>query len=462
LPAVGIQDTVAIQMMRTSDLNIRILEVVLSVVDRDVPEIELADPAVLLDPAAAYGDARERSPLARLTAPGFGPMWAVTRHAQARAMLADGRFELTAQSYLRMDVPEDCRPFLRTMQEMEGPEHLRLRRLAAPAFTARRAAEFRPRIERIVHRLLDDLAAPAGPTASGAPAASAAATVRAATGTGAESSEPESVDLVTRFARPVPIDTICELVGIPEADRPRWREYGAAVAGGDGPGLVAAVPEIIASARAAVAARRAEPADDLLSELVRTRTEDGDRLDDTELVTLVWNLVLAGQTPANLIANGLAALLTRADQRAAVTARPELMPGAVDELMRWCGPQLLTVPRYPREDVELGGVSIRAGEPVTAVILAANRDPRVFADPERLDVTRRDAAAHLGFAHGAHFCLGAALARVQTDVALTELLRRFPDLAPAATNLRHLPDPATWRLAALPVTLAAPGSVTGS
>ncbi|HEX5403329.1 MAG TPA: cytochrome P450 [Pseudonocardiaceae bacterium] len=378
---------------------------------RTVPEIDLTNPDLLRDPHAVYGSAREQAPVARLRAPGFGPMWAITRHAEGRAVLADPRFELNANSYQRPDVPADCVPYLRTMQEMDGPEHARLRRLVAPAFTTRRADEFRPRIQGIVHTLLDALP-PARP-----------------------------VDLVAHFVRPLPMEVICELVGIPVADRPRWREYGAAVAAGHGQAFADAIPNIIAGARAVVAHHRAEPADDLVSDLLHT--------EDAELVTLVWHLVLAGQTPTALIANAVHALLTHPEQLAALRADPDLMPNAVDELARWCGPQLLTIPRYATEDVAIDGVLIAGGEPVTVVIAAANRDPRVFTDPDRLDLSRT--GSHLSFAHGPHFCLGAALARVQTETALTALLSRFPDLALAQEDVVRVPDPATWRLAALPV-----------
>ncbi|MER6951158.1 cytochrome P450 [Nonomuraea sp. NPDC000554] len=392
-----------------------------------VPEIDLTSPELLHDPFAVYGRAREQAPLARLRAPGFS-MWAVTRHEDARAMLSDPRFELNAASFMmRPDVPDDCQAYMRTMQEMEGPEHMRLRRLVSPAFTARRAAEFRPRIEPIVDALLDELP---GHVEDGA------------------------VDLLAHFARPLPIEVICELVGIPASDRPRWREYGAAVAAGHGQALADAIPGIVAGARAAVARRTDEPGDDLLSGLIRVQAEDGDRLSDTEMVTLVWNLVLAGQTPTNLVANAVQTLLAHPGQLAVLRERPGLMPRAVEELMRWCGPQLLTIPRYPREDVEIGGVPIPKGEAVTAAIGSANRDPRVFADPDRLDVGRAPGpAGHLGFAHGPHFCPGASLARVQTEVALTALLSRFPALKPASGDAARIPDPGTWRLAALPVTL---------
>ncbi|HZD70002.1 MAG TPA: cytochrome P450 [Actinomycetes bacterium] len=397
---------------------------------REVPEMDLADPAMLRDPFTAYGRARERSPLARLTAPGFGPMWAVTRHRDARAMLADPRFQLNASSYrMRPDVPEDCLPYMRTMQEMDGPEHTRLRPLAAPAFTARRAAELRPRVEPIVERLLDDLPGHA---------------------------EGGAVDLLAHFARLLPIDLISELVGIPTRDRPRWREYGAAVAAGSGQAFAEAIPGIMAGAKAAVAARRAEPGDDLIADLIGIQAEDRDRLSDAEMVTLVWHLVLAGQVPGNLIANAVEVLLAHPGQLTALREDPVLMPGAVEELIRWCGPQLLTIPRYAREDVEIGGIPVGRGEPVTAAIASVNRDPRAFDDPDRLDVSRPPGpSGHLGFGHGPHFCLGAPLARVETEVALTALLRRFPKLtlAVAPQDVPRSPDPGTWRLSSLPVTL---------
>jgi cytochrome P450 len=252
---------------------------------------------------------------------------------------------------------------------------------------------------------------------------------------------------------------ICELTGIPAADRPAWREYGAAVAAGAGQRFAAALPAIIGAARRAVARRRAGPGQDLISGLLQAQAEDGDRMDDTEIVTLVWHLVLAGQTPANLLANAVEALLTHPGQLAALRADPALMPGAVEELTRWCGPQLLSIPRYAGADTELCGVPVRAGEPVTAVIAAASRDPRAFDRPDELDITRpAGARGHLGYAHGPHFCLGAPLARVQVQVALGALLDRYPGLALAdpGGQAGRVPDPATWRLAALPVVLGQP------
>jgi cytochrome P450 len=156
--------------------------------------------------------------------------------------------------------------------------------------------------------------------------------------------------------------------------------------------------------------------------------------------------------PINLIANAVDALLAHPDQLAALRADTSLAARAVDELIRWCGPQLLTIPRYARDDVEIAGVPIGKGEAVTVAIASVNRDPRVFTDPDRLDIGRPAASVgHLGFGYGPHFCLGAALARVETEVALAALLQRFPGLA-AAPGVRRIPDPGTWRLVSLPVT----------
>ncbi|HET6288227.1 MAG TPA: cytochrome P450 [Amycolatopsis sp.] len=390
----------------------------------DVPEILLTDPEVLRDPFTAYGPVRERSPVAKLVAPGFA-MWAVLRHEEARKMLSDPRFALSPDSYQRMDIPDHCRPYMRTMQEAEGPEHLRLRRLVAPAFTPRKAAALRPGIERLANDLLDDLDG------------------------GTE------IDLVTAFARPLPVDVICALVGIPAADRPRWREYGALISAGDGAGLAKAVPGIVKGALAAIEDRKLHPAEDVISQLLHIQAEDGDRLSETELVALVWQLVLGGQVPGNVIANAVEILLSRPDRLAELRKDPALMPGAVEEVLRWQSPQLLTIPRFTTTEVRIGDILIPEGEPVTVAVAAVNRDPRAFPDPDVFDIRRAAGPAwHLAFAHGPHFCLGASLARVQTEVALTALLRRFPDLALADGVLR-IPDPGTWRLNALPVKLHA-------
>lgn len=366
------------------------------------PCIDLADPAVCVDPLTAYRHAQEEAPVVTLTAPGMR-MYAITRHREAKEVLTDRRFAPSPASYAaRPDVPDEYRPYLRTMQEQDGPGHARLRKAVAPAFTPRRIERYRASIAELVDRLLDDV-----PEHDGA------------------------LDLLNGLARPLPMAVICAVLGVPAADRPRWHEYGAMVSAGDGKAFAAAIPAIIDDAKAVLAA----PEDGLVTDLVRT----GD-LTDTEIVTLIWHLVLAGQVPTPLLAAGLDALLRRPDQLAAARDRPT---AAVEELLRWCGPQLLAVPRFPSEDVVVGGESIPRGSPVTVLLGAANRDPRVFPDPDALDVGR-NAEGHLAFLHGAHFCLGAALARLETEVALTAVLRRWPRLRPGEAV--RAPDPATWRL----------------
>ncbi len=386
-----------------------------------VPEIDLTDMAVIQDPFGTYGAAREQGPVARLLIPGMAPMWVVTRHAEARAMLGDPRFEINAGSFMRPDVPDDCLPYMSTMSEMNGQEHARLRRLVAPAFTPRRANDFRPRIQTLVDHLLDAL-------------------------------DTEPVDLLTGFARVLPMEVICELVGIPDQDRPRWREYGATVAAGVGEAFGKAIPGIMEGAKAAVARRREEPGDDLVTDLVQA-VDGGDRLSETELVTMIWQLVLSGQTPTNLIANSVATLLTHPDQLQALRDDPAKMPQAVEELIRWCGPALLSIPRYAREDLDLYGVPVNKGEAVCVSVAAANHDPRAFPAPDRFDIANGQ-QNHLGFSFGPHFCVGASVARVVTEVALTSLFQRFPGLALAAElDEIRAPDPGTWRLTSLPVTL---------
>ncbi|HEX3779096.1 MAG TPA: hypothetical protein VHX38_05485 [Pseudonocardiaceae bacterium] len=232
-----------------------------------VAEIDAIDPVVLHDPVGTYRRARERAPLARLAVPGFStPLWVVTRHAPARAMLADPRLQLNADSFLRPPgIPEECQRYLHTMAELNGQEHLRLRRLVAPAFTPHRVDEFRPRIESTVAELLDDL--PTHAQTGNADPVDAVDLV-------------DVVDLVPHFARKLPIEVICDLVGIAEEDRPRWRTTGAAIAAGNGPELIRSIPGILADAQAAIARRKAEPAPDLLADLVGVSTQDGDRLSD--------------------------------------------------------------------------------------------------------------------------------------------------------------------------------------
>jgi cytochrome P450 len=342
-------------------------------------------------------------------------------------MLTDPRFAVTEQSFaLRPDVPEEAHAYNREMlTDDEG--HRRLRALAQPAFTARRVAEFRPRVEAIVDDLIDEML---------------------------EHAENGSADLLAHLGPSLAIDVLCEVLGIPRSDRPQWREYGLAAATGEEGLFADAMPAILDSTRAAIELRRAEPGDDLITDLLQIQHEDGDRLSDNELLGLSWLYVIASSPTGASAANALLALFMHPDQLAAVRADMTLMPHAVDELLRWWPLNLMSIPRYAREDVEVDGVVIRAGDPVVALIASANRDPRAYADPDRLDILRPRGPKHLGFLYGPHTCTGQALGRLMTEVALTRLLSRFPDLALAVglEEVDRVRDPGQWRLGSLPLS----------
>ncbi|MFC4530040.1 cytochrome P450 family protein [Sphaerisporangium dianthi] len=409
--------------------------------------VNLMDVELMRDPFGGYARLRERAPLVRGTFFGRGtPIWVVTRYDDVKSVLGDTRFVNDPTGVPGLDVgnlrereaeargiPEEyARYIFDGILDTDGEDHLRLRRLVSRTFTARRVLALRPRVEEITESLLDRLPGLA---------------------------RDDVVDLIEHFAYPLPITVICELVGIPQEDRRQWREWGKALVALEAGGMAAALREMVDHIHELIARRRAAPTGDLLTGLIRTHDEDGDRLGDTEMVTLVLTLVLAGhETTAHLIGNGVAALLAHPGQLALLREEPALMPRAVHELMRWCGPVQGTRLRYAKEDVEIGGMPVRKGEAVMAVLVGANHDPRVFAEPGRLDITREPDGrreTHVGFGSGLHYCLGAALARQEAEVAFGGLLRRYPGLALAVApeDLDRELMPGSWRLARLPVRL---------
>ncbi|MGR6920181.1 cytochrome P450 family protein [[Actinomadura] parvosata] len=324
------------------------------------------------------------------------PIWLVTGHPEAVTVLTDPRFSSDVTKQGKIDVaaaaglPADVAPYLmHTLGAYDPPDHTRLRRLVSREFTARRVERLRPRIEQIAGELLTGL--------------------------------PGEFDLIERYAYPLPIQVICELLGVPGADRDTWRAWAADLGAPDPARIAAGARGLVGYVRDLVAAKRRAPADDLLSGLVRVRDEDGDRLGDEELIALSISILLAGhETTVGLISQSAWLLLTRPLDRGDAGT-------AVEEFLRYSGPAELAVLRHTLEPVELGGVTIPAGEAVQVVYAAANRDPRRFDRPGELDLHRLD-NAHLGFGHGIHYCLGAALARAETRIALTTLFDRFPAL----------------------------------
>ena len=345
---------------------------------------------------------QEHEPLSRVRLPYGDEGWLLVRYDDCRAALGDPRFSL-AEAAVR-DVPRlTPERYGGIMTDLDPPEHTRLRRLVARAFTVRRVERLRAQSERIAGELLDAMMK-AGPPA----------------------------DLMRDFAVPLPGLMICEMVGVPYAERDKFRGW---------VGAFMSTTALTAEQRGAqlaqltgylteVAERRREaPADDLLSALVAV-SEEGDRLTGDEVIQLTLQLLTAGyESTASQITNFVYALLTHPDQLALLRSRRELVPGAVEELMRWV-PLLVTadtLPRYALQDVPLASGTIPAGDPVLVAKHAANRDPRAYEDPDRIDITR-DAWGQLGFGHGAHHCIGAPLARMDLQVAMTALLDRFPGL----------------------------------
>ncbi|WP_157872197.1 cytochrome P450 family protein, partial [Streptomyces silaceus] len=363
----------------------------------DTYEPNLLDPAIMADLRGEFGRLRDQSSVWRGWAMDGTPAWYVTGAAEVRTVLSDPRFATrrapepgTEDPLIRnltaLGIPEDLMVYVTGMLiNFSGAEHARLRKLVSYAFTARRVTGLRPRIEEIVDQLLDGIDAAAG--------------------------GPEPVDLIETFAYPVPIAVICELVGVPESDRPAWREWGDALVSMTPDRTPDALRSMVEQVKDLVKRRRASPADDLITALLKAQAEDGDRLRDEELVTLVINIVFAGhETTAHQLGNSMAALLTHPDQLALLRAEPERWPGAVHELIRLWTPFPISPLRYTLEDVELGGFTLAAGEAVQPVLISANTDPQVHTDPDRFDVLRRDGergGANLGFGHGIHYCLGA-------------------------------------------------------
>ncbi|HEY1967495.1 MAG TPA: cytochrome P450, partial [Pseudonocardia sp.] len=402
----------------------------------DGPGID--SPELIADPAGEFDRMRESAPLVAGHYLDGRPIWYVTREAQVRELLSDPRFvtspaqlpggdQTSARERLlrSFGVPDDLIQYLvGNILDADGPDHVRLRKLVSRAFTVRRVNALRSSVERIAAGLLDELAA--------------------------EAADP--TELVERFCYPLPITVICDLVGIPLADRPSWRVWGRDLTARRPERFGPVLREVVDHLHQLIEHRRAAPADDLLSELIRTHDEDGDRLSDREMVSLVLTLVFAGhETTAHLLSNSIVALLTHPDQLALLRADPGLWPAAVHELLRWGSPVLIAALRYASEEMEWAGGHLHVGDAMQPVLLAANRDPRQRAEPERLDIMRRPSGhgeAHVAFGYGVHYCLGAALARQEAEVGLRALFHRFPNLALAGdpAELKWMPAPGIRRL----------------
>ncbi|WP_336321891.1 cytochrome P450 [Streptomyces lavendofoliae] len=376
------------------------------------------------DPYPYYARLRERGPVHHVRTSLGNDVWLIVGHAEARAALADPRLSKAPSTAGRRMLDEDVvGPYLLVL---DPPDHTRLRGLVAREFTGRRVEALRPWVRRVADELIDAM-------------------------------EPRGrADLVDALAFPLPITVICELLGVPAADRDAFRAWSTEIVAPTGGAFETSAVHALSGYLDALIEdkRRSRPADDLLSALLRTRAEDGDRLSAAELRAMAYLLLIAGhETTVNLISGGVRALLAHPDQLAALRADFGLIDGAVEEMLRYDGPVETGTARFAREPVPVGDTVIPAGAAVLVGIAAGDRDPARFPDPDRFDI-RRDTTGHLAFGHGIHHCLGAPLARLEGRVAVRALLERFPALAldPEAGPPDWLPGLLMRGVRRLPVT----------
>ena len=368
------------------------------------------------DPFPLFAEVRKLGAVHRVSLADGHDAWLVVRFEEAMAALNDPRLSKDMHAALASgsNVVAEGLPgpeFARHMLTVDPPDHTRLRRLVAAAFSPRRVEALRPRVRSIAEDLLDEVAA----------------------------SGPESrVDLVSAFAFPLPFTVICELLGVPQTERARLgqqfskllvptsteEEYAQAKKASDA---------VVAMLKALVAAKEADPGDDLVSALISARDGD-DRLNSQELLSTIFQLMVAGHdTTASLIGNSVVALFRNPEQLSKLRSDPAKIRAAVEEFLRYDAPVPHATFRYTVEPVTIGGVTIPAGSQVIICMAAANRDSDKYANPESLNV-ERVVGRHLAFGYGIHHCLGAPLARMEGEIALGSLLRRFPELALAVPS----------------------------
>ncbi|MET8679149.1 cytochrome P450 [Streptomyces sp. NPDC004647] len=375
------------------------------------------------DPYPAYAWLREHRPVHRTELPSGVDAWLVTRYADARQALAEPRLSKnplhhseSAHAKGRVGIPGERKADLMThLLNIDPPDHTRLRRLVAKAFTPRRVAEFAPRVQELTDRLIDGFA------------------------------ERGEADLIHEFAFPLPIYAICDMLGVPAEDQDDFRDWaGMMLRHGGAPrgGVARSVKKMRNYLAELIHRKRADLGDDLISGLIRA-SDHGEHLTEGEAAAMAFILLFAGfETTVNLIGNGTYALLRNPGQRTRLHKALEegdttLLATGVEELLRYDGPVEIATWRFATEPIDLGGRRIATGDPVLVVLAAADRDPERFADPDLLDLSRRD-NQHLGYGHGIHYCVGAPLARLEARTAIGTLLRRLPDLRLAAepTDLR--------------------------
>jgi cytochrome P450 PksS len=388
----------------------------------EIATLDITSPRFKANPYPLYKRLRNETPVCPTRLPDGRVAWLVARYDDAAVVLKDPRFAKD-----RRRVPEQRRspleriigPLVRTLQYnmlfLDPPDHTRLRNLVHKAFTPRLIERMRERMQVLADELLDDAA------------------------------HTREWDLVDGYALPIPATVIADLLGVPDTDRDlfhRWSSKMVSITSGGQ--LLMALPaalSFMSYLKRLFALRRLDPSDDLTTALVQAE-EEGDHLSADELLSMVFLLLVAGhETTVNLIASGTLALLEQPDQLARLRHQPELLESgaAVEELLRFTSPVQVATERYALQDVELSGTTIPSGALVLAMVGSANRDERQFADPDRLDLGRTP-NPHLAFGQGAHYCLGAPLARLEGQIAFSTLIRRMPDF-----HLAVAPESLPWR-----------------
>ena len=369
---------------------------------------DLLSPEALANPHPLLAELRANAPVVRTYDPHMHEdAWLLTRYDDSIALHKDMRFtkNFDRKAEIRGETQDmaasAAAAINKHMLMADPPDHTRLRELVHKAFTPRIIENLQPRIQQITDDLLDSVQAQGG------------------------------MDLREEFALPLPIIVIAELLGIPLDDRPKFREWSNTIlfsgVDGDPERMSTAALEFIMYFHTMFDQRRAEPQDDLISGLVQVE-EDGDKLDAQELISMVFLLLLAGhETTFNLITNGTLTLLKNPESLRHLRENPALIHTAVEEMLRYEGPLGTSTMRWVMEDLEIRGQKISKGDLVLSSLLAANRAPEVFADPQTFDITR-DPNKHIAFGHGIHYCLGAPLARLEGVIAFNTLLRRLPNL----------------------------------
>lgn len=382
----------------------------------------IADPAVRADPGGFADELRARGRLVRGRA-----AWLTPDHALAHQLLRSDDFAVTAIGKTlpgplgwveqKTMVKGRLHPLLPpSMLSVEPPEHTRYRKTVSSVFTTRAVAALRDRVQQAATALMVDIDADGGGT----------------------------VDIVERYCSQLPVTVIGDIIGVPDHDRPRILEYGELAAPSLDIGLSweqyqrveAGLDGFNTWLTEHIGRLRANPGDDLMSQLIDA-SDDGARLDDEELLATAGLVLAAGfETTVNLLGNGIRILLEHPDQLRLLLAEPDRWPMAVEEILRLESPVQLSA-RLAKKDTEVAGRTVKEGELVILYLAGANRDPEVFSDPHRFDITRDNAGKHLSFSGGRHFCLGAALARAEGEVGLRTFFERYPEASLAGAGSRR-------------------------